>query len=92
MKLKIYQIDAFTKTIFGGNPAAVVPLESWLDDAVMQKIAEEKIYRRLHFLRRRAAVLGFGGLRPSPRFGFAGMLLWLALLRCLRYWGLAAIR
>ena len=41
MKLKIYQIDAFTKTIFGGNPAAVVPLESWLDDAVMQKIAEE---------------------------------------------------
>lgn len=41
MKLKIYQIDAFSKTVFGGNPAAVVPLESWLDDAIMQKIAEE---------------------------------------------------
>lgn len=41
MKLKIYQIDAFSKTLFGGNPAAVVPLESWLDDAVMQKIAQE---------------------------------------------------
>ncbi len=37
----IYQIDAFTDKIFGGNPAAVVPLESWLDDQLMQKIAAE---------------------------------------------------
>lgn len=41
MKLPIYQLDAFTDKVFGGNPAAVVPLESWLDDAVLQKIAEE---------------------------------------------------
>ncbi len=41
MKLKIYQIDAFSKTVFGGNPAAVVPLEGWLDDATMQEIAQE---------------------------------------------------
>ncbi len=37
----IYQIDAFTNKLFGGNPAAVVPLESWLDDQLMQKIAAE---------------------------------------------------
>jgi len=37
----IYQIDAFTNKLFGGNPAAVIPLESWLDDALMQKIAAE---------------------------------------------------
>ncbi len=41
MQLRIFQIDAFTKTIFAGNPAAVCPLESWLDDDVLQKIAIE---------------------------------------------------
>ena len=41
MKQKIYQIDAFTDTIFGGNPAAVCPLEKWLPDETLQKIAME---------------------------------------------------
>jgi len=41
MKLTIYQVDAFTDRLFGGNPAAVVPLERWLDDELMQKIAME---------------------------------------------------
>jgi len=41
MKLDIYQIDAFAEAPFSGNPAAVVPLDHWLDDAVMQKIAME---------------------------------------------------
>ncbi len=39
--LKIYQIDAFAETLFSGNPAAVVPLENWLEDDLMQKIAAE---------------------------------------------------
>lgn len=38
---KIFQTDAFTSEVFGGNPAAVVPLEDWLDDAVLQSIAAE---------------------------------------------------
>lgn len=41
MKIKIYQVDAFTETVFGGNPAAVCPLDSWLDDALLQNIAAE---------------------------------------------------
>lgn len=41
MKLPLYWIDAFTDRVFSGNPAAVVPLTSWLPDAVMQKIAFE---------------------------------------------------
>lgn len=41
MKLKIYQIDAFTDRIFSGNPAAICPLEKWPDDSVMQRIAME---------------------------------------------------
>lgn len=41
MKLKLYQVDAFTDHVFGGNPAAVVPLESWLSDDMLQSIAGE---------------------------------------------------
>ncbi len=41
MDLTLYQVDAFTDHVFGGNPAAVCPLESWLPDAVMQNIATE---------------------------------------------------
>jgi PhzF family phenazine biosynthesis protein len=38
---RIYQVDAFTTRRFGGNPAAVVPLQSWLDADTMQAIAAE---------------------------------------------------
>src|ERR1043166_301767 len=41
MKLDIYQVDAFTSEPFHGNPAAVVPLDSWLPDETMQAIALE---------------------------------------------------
>ena len=41
MTNKIYQVDAFTDKLFGGNPAAVCPLDHWLDDEVMQDIALE---------------------------------------------------
>ncbi len=41
MKLTIYHIDAFTRMLFRGNPAAVIPLEAWLDDQLMQNIAAE---------------------------------------------------
>ena len=41
MKLTLYQIDAFTSQLFSGNPAAVVPLEKWIDDELMQKLASE---------------------------------------------------
>ena len=40
-RLKQYQIDAFATRVFEGNPAAVVPLDAWLDDGVLQTIAEE---------------------------------------------------
>jgi len=41
MKIKLYQVDAFANKVFEGNPAAVCPLENWLDDHLLQKIAEE---------------------------------------------------
>ncbi|MBI3676585.1 MAG: PhzF family phenazine biosynthesis protein [Proteobacteria bacterium] len=41
MKLKMWQVDAFAAKPLEGNPAALVPLETWLDAALMQKIANE---------------------------------------------------
>jgi PhzF family phenazine biosynthesis protein len=41
MKLRLFQVDAFTGQVFAGNPAAVVPLDRWLPDATMQSIATE---------------------------------------------------
>lgn len=41
MTIPIYQADAFTNELFGGNPAAICPLEKWLPDELMQKIAVE---------------------------------------------------
>ena len=41
MKLRIFQVDAFASELFRGNPAAVVPLEKWLPDKIMQNIALE---------------------------------------------------
>jgi PhzF family phenazine biosynthesis protein len=41
MKLPFVQIDAFAERAFGGNPAAVMPLDAWLPDATLQAIANE---------------------------------------------------
>ena len=41
MKIPLYQLDAFTAKAFAGNPAAVCPLDAWLDDATLQAIAAE---------------------------------------------------
>ncbi|WP_271767748.1 PhzF family phenazine biosynthesis protein [Aquimarina algiphila] len=41
MKIPIYQVDAFTKTLFGGNPAAICHLPYWLDDKTLLNIAIE---------------------------------------------------
>ena len=41
MQLPIYQVDAFTDTVFTGNPAAVIPLQAWLPDPLMLNIAAE---------------------------------------------------
>jgi len=41
MKLQIFQADAFASKLFKGNPAAVIPLDEWLSDEIMQQIAAE---------------------------------------------------
>lgn len=41
MELQIYQVDAFSRRVFGGNPAAIVLLDAWPDDVTLQSIAME---------------------------------------------------
>jgi PhzF family phenazine biosynthesis protein len=50
MRTPIYQVDAFASRRFGGNPAAVMPLQSFPDDAVMQAIAAENNLAETAFL------------------------------------------
>jgi len=50
VKIRQYQVDAFASKVFEGNPAAVCPLTAWLDDAVLQAIAEENNLSETAFL------------------------------------------
>lgn len=50
MELPIYQVDAFADRVFGGNPAAVMPLAHWLDDVTLQAIAMENNLSETAFL------------------------------------------
>jgi PhzF family phenazine biosynthesis protein len=50
MKLPIYQVEAFTSRVFSGNPAAVCPLEKWLEDDLLQAIAQENNLSETAFL------------------------------------------
>src|SRR3546814_16014914 len=49
-RLPITQVDAFADRAFTGNPAAVMPLEEWLDDAMLQAIAAENNLAETAFL------------------------------------------
>src|SRR3546814_14057862 len=49
-RLPITQVDAFADRPFTGNPAAVMPLEEWLDDATLQAIAAENNLAETAFL------------------------------------------
>jgi len=50
MRTPIFQVDAFTSRRFAGNPAAVMPMERFLDDAVLQAIAAENNLAETAFL------------------------------------------
>ena len=52
MKIPIFQVDAFTSEIFKGNPACVVPLNKWLDDKLLIKIARENNVSETAFFQR----------------------------------------
>ena len=53
--LTLYQVDAFTSKVFGGNPAGVCVLDNWLPEQLMQKIAAENNLAETAFLVRNGA-------------------------------------
>ena len=72
MKLKIFQVDAFTSELFHGNPAAVVPLEAWLPDETMQSIALENNLSETAFFVREADGYGLRWFTPTFEIDLCG--------------------
>jgi PhzF family phenazine biosynthesis protein len=72
MKLDIYQVDAFTKKPFGGNPAAIVPLDAWLPDDVMQSIALENNLSETAFFVRNGDVFDLRWFTPTFEIDLCG--------------------
>jgi PhzF family phenazine biosynthesis protein len=72
MRLPIYQVDAFTDTLFGGNPAAVCPLQAWLPDATMQAIAAENNLSETAFFVREAGDYALRWFTPSVEVDLCG--------------------
>jgi len=53
MLVPLYQVDAFTSRLFAGNPAAVCPLDGWLEDQTLQAIAaENNLSETAYFVKR----------------------------------------
>jgi len=72
MKLACYQIDAFTDQVFGGNPAAVVLLENWLKDSVLQAIAAENNLSETAFLVSEGERVGLRWFTPTSEVDLCG--------------------
>jgi PhzF family phenazine biosynthesis protein len=72
MKAIIYQVDAFADRAFEGNPAAIVPLEAWLDDALMQSIAAENNLAETAFFVKEGGAFGLRWFTPAVEVPLCG--------------------
>jgi PhzF family phenazine biosynthesis protein len=83
MKLELFQIDAFTDTIFGGNPACVVPLPKWLPDTLLLKIAKENAVAETAFFVMQAGSINLRWFTPEIEMDLCGHAT-LATAHCLK--------
>jgi PhzF family phenazine biosynthesis protein len=72
MKLTLYQIDAFTDHIFGGNPAAVILLDEWLENELMQNIAQENNLAETAFLVQKNSTFEIRWFTPETEVDLCG--------------------
>jgi len=72
MKLPIYQVDAFAGRLFGGNPAAVILLDAWLPDSLMQSIALENNLSETAFVIPRDSVSELRWFTPTTEVDLCG--------------------
>lgn len=83
MQLNLYQIDAFTSTVFSGSPAAVVPLEAWLPAEVMQSIAiENSLPETAFYVLNQSGQYEIRWFSPFTEIDFCGHATLQALLCC----------
>ncbi len=72
MKLKIFQVDAFADKVFQGNPAAVVPLDAWLDADALQNIAKENNLSETAFFLEKDGVFEIRWFTPTIEVDLCG--------------------
>lgn len=72
MKIDLYQVDAFTDSVFKGNSAAVCPLTEWLNDSVMQSIAAENNLSETAFFVRQKDEYHIRWFTPSCEIDLCG--------------------
>lgn len=83
MKYNLYQIDAFTETLFGGNPACVVPLDKWLPEDVLLKIAKENAVAETAFFVEKGEKIHLRWFTPEIEMDLCGHAT-LATAHCLK--------
>lgn len=83
MKLSLYQVDTFTDILFSGNPACVVPLDNWLDDDLLLKIAKENAVPETAFFVDKGDIIHLRWFTPEIEMDLCGHAT-LATAHCLR--------
>ena len=68
----LYQVDAFTDQLFGGNPAAVCPLQEWLPAETMQKLANENNLSETAFFVQQGDTFQLRWFTPEIEIDLAG--------------------
>jgi PhzF family phenazine biosynthesis protein len=72
MKIPIFKVDAFTNRVFSGNPAAVCPLDYWLDDGRLQSIAAENNLSETAFIVNRGGYYQLRWFTPQIEVDLCG--------------------
>jgi len=72
LQIPIFQIDTFTDKVLSGNPAAVCPLPSWLEDDVMQAIAAENNLSETAFFTELSGTFELRWFTPNVEVGLCG--------------------
>lgn len=72
MELNIFHIDSFSNSLFKGNPACVVPLDEWLPDDVLLKIAQENAVAETAFIRRNKRAFDLRWFTPDLEMDLCG--------------------
>ncbi len=68
----LYQVDAFSNKLFGGNPAGVMVLDSFFSTKTMQKIAKENNLSETAFVVKRGNIFDLRWFTPSVEVDFCG--------------------